>query len=135
MISKTKRAQQKDIKSFSYIVGIIVILFFGVLLPWSSDVRFPYWPWLISFSLILSAWFYFPIVLPLYIAWLKLGQVLGWINVRIILGVAFISLIIPTAVVVLICRYDLLNRKIDSSVVSYRQKSDIRSILHMEKPY
>jgi hypothetical protein len=67
--------------------------------------------------------------------WMKLGQVLGWINTRIILGLVFFILFAPVALLLRILGKDPLHRKLDDKASTYRVDSEKLPRERMEKPF
>jgi hypothetical protein len=65
------------------------------LLPWLFEQSIHWWPAVIS-GVLLVLYFVYPsgIYYP-YRVWMAIAGVLGWINTRIILGLAFYLLIFP----------------------------------------
>ncbi|MGH8602955.1 MAG: SxtJ family membrane protein, partial [Gammaproteobacteria bacterium] len=84
-----------ELRRFGLITAAIVALLFGVVLPWLFDHALRLWPWIVAG--VLSGWaLVWPRTLfPIYRAWMAIGQVLGWINSRIILGLMFYVMIMP----------------------------------------
>ena len=67
--------------------------------------------------------------------WIKVGNVLGWINTRIILGIMFYLLIFPIGLLLKVFGKDAMNRKLDANSDSYRRISKQRDRKHLEKPF
>ena len=116
-------------------MGLILMGVFGLLLPVLKEHSLPAWPWFfgLSFSalaLIKPSWLKY-----LYIPWMKVGAVLGWINTRIILGLIFFCLMTPMALVMRLMGKDPMQRRYDPTLNSYRKKSNVLPIKHMEKPF
>ncbi len=152
--------QKKELRSFGLLMAFFIVIIFGLGLPlligqestalidlwvraqlkqwrvnyWFDLYGLPIWPWLLA--VFLSFWaFLLPIVLsPLFRFWMALGDILGWINTRIILGVLFYFLFMPLGLVLRLLGYDPMLRQLNSEK-SYRQKSVILEKNHMEKPY
>ena len=69
--------------------------------------------------------FLFPSVLkPVYVFWMKLAFVLGWINTRLILIIIFYILFTPVGLIMRLFRADLLDRKIERSKNSYWKRRE-----------
>lgn len=83
------------LKSFALtMIWAFPLVFMGVL-PWLFEFAIPYWPAGVSLVLlVLYAVFPLGIYWP-YRVWMMIAGVLGWINTRIILGLAFFLLILP----------------------------------------
>jgi hypothetical protein len=79
-----------------------------------------------------------PIVLkPVYIFWMKLAFVLGWINTRLILVVIFYLVFTPMGVIMRIFGADLLDKKISKDKASYwkKNKVDVFSKANYERQF
>lgn len=74
-------------------------------------------------------------VKPLYIVWLKLGAVLGWINTRIILGIVYFVVFMPMGLFMRLFGNDPMNRCFKKDKTSYRVKTHPIDSKKMEKPY
>lgn len=61
---------------------------------------------------------------PVYIGWMKLAFVLGWINTRLILIILFYLVFTPISIIVRILRIDLLDRRFKKNEVSYWKKKE-----------
>lgn len=59
------------------------------------------------------------ILKPVYIVFMKVSHVLGWINTRILLGIIFYFAITPVGIIMKIFGKDLLHRKIEPDRQSY----------------
>jgi len=60
----------------------------------------------------------------LYIIWMRLAFILGWINTRILLLAIFYLLFTPIGIGIKLFGVDLLERKIDKNKDSYWKKKD-----------
>lgn len=108
---------------------------FGLLLPWIAQLRYPVWPWLLG--LFLAGW---ALISPwslryLYTPWMRLAEILGRINSRIILAVAFYCLFFPISVVLRLVGYDPMQRKFKKEIDTYRMLSRHRDQNHLRRPY
>jgi len=56
---------------------------------------------------------------PLYRAWMKLAQYLGWFTTRLVLTIFFFVVLTPAGILARIFRADLIDKKIDRSAGSY----------------
>ncbi len=124
----------KDYKNFGMIVGAILVLVFGITIPFIKTGTINYYfigPGVILFFLS----FTLPILLKYpYKIWMKIGEVLGWINTRILLGVVFFIVLFPIGVLLLLFgKKPIKNNK--NKVDSFKQKSVERNWNHYEKPF
>ena len=76
-------------RKFGLVSGAIVVVLFGLAIPWLFSFNFPRWPWI--FAGVLVGWaLLLPTTLkPVYIGWMKFGNMMNWINTRILLGIVF----------------------------------------------
>jgi len=65
---------------------------------------------------------------PVYILWMKLAFILGWINTRLILIIIFYLVFTPIGIVIKLLGIDLLDRRINKDKDSYWLKKE-------EKPF
>ena len=125
----------KDYRSFGLIVGSVLLIIFGLALPyWKNNQLNLYFTAaggiLIFLALIL------PIVLKYpYLLWMKIGEVLGFINTRIILSVIFFVMFAPFGLIRRLIGKDSLGLKLHENEVSYRKISNQVEIKHMERPF
>ena len=115
-----KVTSKKILREFGLFIGLGLPIFIGWLLPLITSHSFRLWTvWLGLIVLIIGIFFpkllYFP-----YKFWIKLGDILGWINSRIVLAFVFIVILQPIAFFMKIFRYDPLRKKKLSSK-TYRE--------------
>jgi len=66
-----------------------------------------------------------PLILkPIYVFWMKMAFLLGWVNTRIILIVLFYTLFTPIGLVMKLFKMDLLDRVIEKKKESYWKKKE-----------
>ena len=67
-----------------------------------------------------------PVLLkPVYIAWMKLAYLLGWVNTRLILIIIFYLVFTPIGLVMKLFGIDPLERKINRKEKSYWKKMEL----------
>jgi hypothetical protein len=122
-------------RKFGLVSSAIVVVLFGLAIPWLFSLNFPRWPWI--FAGVLSSWaLLIPSTLqPVYIGWMKFGNIMNWINTRIILGIVFYGLIVPFGLIMRVFGKDPMRRKLDNSISSYRVKSHNEVRENVEHPY
>tara|TARA_A100001388_G_scaffold83176_2_gene59973 strand:- start:503 stop:895 length:393 start_codon:yes stop_codon:yes gene_type:complete len=101
----------KILKEFGFLIGLVLPIIFGWILPVFRGHSFQIWTlWISSTSIILAllkpSLLFYP-----YKAWMKMGYILGWFNSRIILGIVFIIVLLPIALIMRIFSHDPLNLK------------------------
>lgn len=125
----------KELRKFGLLFGGVIGLVFGVAMPlWRRGEIFL--PAVIVGAIFFLAGVVYPRILfyPQKL-WLKVGEILGWINSRIILGFIFFIVLTPIAAIMKMMRKDAMRRKPDPEAPSYRIESPERSINHMERPF
>lgn len=126
---------KKELREFGLIFGAIFVSLFGLLLPWLFGKPFPVWPWYVP-AVTASLAIVFPMGLkPFYVLWMKFGLVMAWINTRIILGIVFYLVFMPFGLVMKLFGKDLLSRKLDSKLSTYRVIAKDEDKSNMEKPF
>ncbi len=81
-------------------------------------------PFLISIIFFVLA-FIMPILLkPIYIIWMRLAFMLGWINTRLILFIIFYLVFTPIGILMRLFRVDSLDKKIDKNKESYWRRKE-----------
>ena len=111
---------KKTLREFGFLIGIAFPFLIGWALPLIGGHSFRTWTlWLGIPSLILAILKPRLLVYP-YKAWMKLGDILGWVNSRIILGLVFLIVLQPIALIMRIFGHDPLRTK-KNTQKSYRE--------------
>jgi hypothetical protein len=66
-----------------------------------------------------------------YRIWMAAGDVLGWINSKIILSALYFVLLTPVRFLMKLSGYDAMNRKFDRKATTYRVPRNPRPASHM----
>ncbi|MBU2707789.1 hypothetical protein KCM76_17480 [Zooshikella marina] len=129
------QTDRKQVNSFFVIFGVMVILIFGLLLPWIFEYEIPLWPFIIagtSFLLLLAS---FDFKNKLFDGWMKFAGVLGKVNTFLILALLFFIVITPFGFVL----RKLKKLEIESgeyeSKSSYIIPSDHMKTFDFERPF
>jgi len=136
-VSSTNVSNQ-DLRKFGFIMGAMFALMFGLLFPWIFDKsaeNWPIWPFIVLAIFWVVALLAPQILKPVNEIWLKIGNVLGWINSRIILGIMFFALIFPLGLILKVFGKDSMNRKFNDNIKSYRRNTKPRKKEHLERPF
>ena len=131
---KVPELSRKQLREFGLVSGAIVIVLFGLLIPWLFSNTLPRWPWVVAGVLTLWALAVPNTLIYLYRPWMKFGAVVGFINTRILLGIVFYIMITPIGLV----RKAFGGSSIkgaDKKENSYRVNSEKPDNKHMENPY
>ena len=123
-----------ELRKFGLVTAIFLIIFFDGLIPWIWDITPPAWPIIAAavlsfFALVRPLW-----LNPFYRVWMRLANVLGWINTRIILSLIFFLVVLPTGLIMRLSR-DPMRRKWDKAVTSYRIESKQPKTENLKRPY
>jgi len=125
----------KELREFGLIFGVILVLLFGLLIPWVVDIDFPAWPWWIL-AVTGSMAIIYPLSLkPFYQVWMLFGAIMGWINTRLILGIVFYFVFMPFGLIMKLFGKDLLSIKLDKTLTSYRVINNVQEKDDMENPF
>jgi hypothetical protein len=135
MKGKVERLDQGEYRKFALLTGGIVVVLFGLLIPWLFDLRFPRWPWILGGVLALWGLLAPATLHPVYAGWMKFGHVMNWINTRLILGILFFGIFLPFGVVMRLIGKDPMHRKLDKAADSYWSESRRDPKDNVERPY
>lgn len=124
-----------ELRKFGLVSAVIVSILFGLLLPWLFDYAWPLWPWILAATLALWGLLAADSLFVVYRVWMKFGHVAGWINTRIILGILFYVVFLPTGIIMRMLGNDPMARKLDQNMESYRVESQAADRNHVERPY
>lgn len=129
-----REATPKQLRSFGLLVGgIFAVVSLWPVLWHGETLRI----WAIMVAVILAV----PAVVlpkslkPIYRAWMTIGDVLGWINTRIILGVVFYGVVTPIGVYRRWRGQDSMRRGWDPEAESYRVLRESRDATHMQRQF
>tara|TARA_B100000614_G_C14410267_1_gene437500 strand:+ start:66 stop:467 length:402 start_codon:yes stop_codon:yes gene_type:complete len=111
----------QKLKEFGFIFGLGIPLIIGFLIPFINGHNFYYWTIFIGIPALIIAIINPQLLKNAYILWIKLGNILGWINSKLILGFVFVLVLMPISVIMKLFKYDPLRRKLSKSKTSYRE--------------
>ena len=125
----------KELRDFGLIMAGMLILMFGFVLPWIFSFSTPYWPFIAALVFAVVALLRPVLLGPVNRIWLKISDVLGWINTRLVMGVMFFLLIAPIGILMRLLGKDTLSKKLSDEQTSYRIITKVRDKKHLEKPF
>ena len=137
-IKNTATTNNLELRKFGFIMGGMFALMFGLVIPWIADKTaqtWPIWPFIVTAVLWALAIFAPQALKPVSDIWTKVGNVLGWVNSRIILSIMFFLLIFPIGLMLKLFGKDSMNRKFDSKLKTYRRVTKQRNKENLEKPF
>jgi Saxitoxin biosynthesis operon protein SxtJ len=129
-ISQHHSPSRKQLRSFGLILagGFLVIGLWPMVFRHHGATR-----WAIAVSIIFAA---AGILIPnalrqAYRVWMTAGDLLGWINSKVILGALYYILMTPLRMIMTFAGHDPMNRKFDRNSTTYRVIRKPRSASHM----
>jgi hypothetical protein len=129
----TAPVDRTQLRNFGLIVGGI----FGLIAVWpvvrGGGVRW----WLVALALaLIGPALVAPRVLaPAQRIWMTIGDVLGWVNTRIVLGLIFFGVVTPTGLVLRLTGRDPMQRRFDPQAATYRVPARSRPGEHMKRQF
>ena len=114
---------KKKLREFGLIVGIGFPLIIGFFIPYLIGHNLRLWTIFIGIPFLIFSIFKPYKLSFFYQKWISLGNLLGWLNSKIILGIIFFTIVIPISFLMKIFGYDPLKIK-KLNVISYRVKKD-----------
>lgn len=120
-------ADRKILREFGLLIGIVVPVVFGWLLPSLKGHSLPLWPFVIGIPALVLGLAAPRVLAWPYRGWMALGHALGWVNGHLILGAVFVLVLQPIALLMRLSGHDPLQRRAHGGA-SYRQQRQQRSI-------
>ncbi|NHZ86179.1 MAG: sxtJ [Planctomycetia bacterium] len=129
---KNINTDKKEIRKFGFLVGGVLVAI-SIFLLWKGLSYFQL-VLVIGVSLILLGFFIPKNLKPLYIIWMTLATILGWIMTRVILTILFYLIVTPIGLVARMFGAKFLNLSWHNNVNSHWNKRD-KSISDIEKQF
>ena len=129
------KSQKIKLREFGFVLAGGLSLIFAVIGPWLRNHPAPIWLWIVNSILVVLALLAPQALAPIEKLWLRLGNVLGAINSRIILTLLFYGIFTPMGLIMRARGIDPLKRACNEQAKSYRLNSKSRSGSHMVKPW
>ena len=126
---------RKGLRKFAWMFAAVVASVIGLILPWLLKQDWPWPPWVIAAAFFAWGLMAPSTLRPFYRLWMRFGFVMNVITTRIILGFVFYGVILPFGIVFRVRGKDLMDRKWDRELHSYRVASHKTSATDMEKPF
>jgi len=106
-----KNISNKTLREFGLLISFIFPILIGWILPVFGGHAFRFWTLWISLPTLIIASIRPSLLFYPYKAWMKLGYILGWINIRIILGIIYFIVLVPIALLMKFFGHDPLRLK------------------------
>jgi hypothetical protein len=130
----TRTNEVRQLRHFGYLVGGI----FGLIGLWPVVWRHQnprLWALAVAVVLVVPALVAPRILAPVYRVWMAAGEVLAWINTRILLGLVFYGIVTPIGLVMRLTGRDPMRRQLEPSGESYRIRCVPRPATHMMRQF
>tara|TARA_Y100000746_G_C15186105_1_gene319429 strand:- start:187 stop:579 length:393 start_codon:yes stop_codon:yes gene_type:complete len=115
-----KKIPKKLLREFGFLLGFFFPIFIGWILPAISGHSFRSFTLWIGASFFLLALIRPKLLFYPYKTWMKISDILGWLNSRLLLGIFFYMMLLPIALLMRLFGHDPLRTKsIDQK--SYRE--------------
>ncbi|MFA5410478.1 MAG: SxtJ family membrane protein [Candidatus Omnitrophota bacterium] len=121
---------KETLRKFGIIMGIAFLVIALIIL--FRDQHNPVSVYITSLIFFISAVAMPGLLKPIYIAWMKLAFILGWLNTRLILVIIFYLIFIPIGLMIKLFRMDLLDRKIEKGKDSYWKKKEAKDFNRLD---
>lgn len=125
----------KGLRQFAFTTGAIVVVLFGLALPWVFGFDYPRWPWILAAVLFVWGVVAPATLRPVYRGWMRFGLFMNKIVTPLILGIVYYLVITPLATVMRLRGRDPMARELSKDVDSYRLESSRNPVEKMERPY
>ena len=132
---KQLKTSDRDLRKFGLMVGGVFVAI-GLLFLWRHPHRTSYFAW--PGGVLIVAGAIFPRALKwIYIAWMSVAFVLGFVMAHVILTLLFLLVITPIGLVARLCGQDFLSLKLDRAAKSYwiPQESKSKSAADYERQF
>jgi Saxitoxin biosynthesis operon protein SxtJ len=129
-----EKVTKKQLRQFGLLVGGV----FTVIGLWPMVLRGQnprLWSLVPAVLLIVPALVYPGALRFVHRGWMFIGEILGWINTRIILGTIFYTMVTATGLIMRLSGKDPMNRRLDPRADSYRRKREPRPTSHMKHQF
>jgi len=123
-LKMNKKTSMKQLREFGIIFGLGFPLFIGFLIPKILGHDFRLWTIYIGLPVLVIGILKPKKLKSFYKIWILLGNILGWINSRIILSLVYLLVLIPISIFMRICGYDPLRIKTNLRDKSYRLEKE-----------
>jgi hypothetical protein len=132
---KQLKTGKRDLRKFGFTVGGVFIVL-GVVSFLRHKAHYPYFFWP-GFALVVSAAIFPRALKQVYIGWMTVAFVLGFIISHVILSLFFYLIITPTGLIARLFRKDFLSLKQDRQSASYwiQRHDDEKTLADYERQF
>jgi saxitoxin biosynthesis operon SxtJ-like protein len=133
-INSYQTPSRQKLRSF----GLVLASGFFVIGMWPTVFRHrDPTHWAVGLSLLFAA---VGILIPhalkyVHRAWMTIGNVLGWINSKVLLTLVYYVVVTPLSLIMRLVGHDPMNRKLDKGTETYRVNRQSRPASHMRHQF
>jgi hypothetical protein len=131
---RTEKVSKQQLRSF----GLIVATGFALIALWPAvfhGQKPRIWALALAATLAVFAGIAPVMLRPVHRWWMAIGEVLGWVNTRVILGIVYYILIVPIGAIRRMRAIDPMRRVLESSATTYKVHRSSRPSTHMWRQY
>ena len=111
----------RKLKEFGIVFGIFFPLMIGFLIPIVFNHGIKLWTLIIGISFITISLTNSNILFYPYKIWMKVGEILGWINSRIIFSLIFVFVLLPISFIMKLLNHNPLQLNISQKKKSFKE--------------
>jgi hypothetical protein len=127
---------RRGLRNFALTMAAVIVVLFGLFLPWLIERPWPRWPWILAAVFALPGLIAPAALRPIYRGWMKFGLALNRITTPIIMSLMFYLVITPTGLLRRLFGGDPMKRKLERTESgSYRVPSKAAPPERMERPF
>lgn len=114
---------KKSLRKFGLVMSVAFLVVAGILLIRHKQYIVPFF--IATSTILILLTLAAPVLLkPVYIVWMRMGFVLGWVNTRLLLLIIFYLVVTPIGLLMRLFGNDPLLRRIDKKISSYWVKKE-----------
>ena len=132
---KIRELNNKELRDFGFLIGGLIAILFGLLVPVLRHHPIPWWPWLVGGVMVGLALAAPRSLNPIYHGWMRFGLILNAIETPIILGIVFYLIPMPMGMIKRLLGDDPMRRKLENEQATYRVPGKVRTKISMERPF
>ena len=126
------KISEKKLREFGLLIGFTFPILIGYVIPAISGHYFKFWTLFIGIPALFLGSFKPNTLIYAYKTWMKIGDILGWVNSRIILGLVYLFVVIPISLIMRAFGYDPLQIKNNQKQTTYK-KDKRKHIINLKR--
>ena len=126
---------RKGMRDFAWQFSLLISIVFIGILPWLFDGNLPWWPLWLSVYLCASGVIYPKAVYPVYVGWMIIASVLGFINTYILLALVFYVIFTPIGCVLRLTKGLQYDNYTKQPATYYMTRDEPLDKSHLTKPF